>query len=251
MLKWIFFDVGNVILNDDPAMAVYYHQIFKVIQAQGNHVSFDQILADREASIVNNRDGRHYVSVALKHLGRKVWAQHEQGIRDYLMDNWANISPLMPAIVPVIQQLAEKYKLGIIANQPSSVVDVLREHAILDYFKILGISQMLGKSKPDRAFFRWALDQANCLPEQALMVGDRIDNDIVPARELGMRTLWLPLTLDKKNYTPKTEFEKKYFASLKRACVSHLPPRNQSETPDAIAKDFTEIIEQVRQIDED
>jgi len=251
VLKWIFFDVGNVILNDDPEMAAYYQLIFEAIQEQKNGITFDQLLAERERSILEEREGRHYVRVALKYLGRKQWSKYEGEIVSYLQKNLAQLCPLMGPIVPVIQELSKVFNLGIIANQPSNVIDVLQDHGILDYFKVIAVSQSLGMSKPDDRFFRWALAQANCSPEQALMIGDRIDNDIRPARALGMRTLWLPLTQDKKDYTPTTELEKKYFASLKRACVSHLLPRNQSETPDAIAADFTEIIEQVRQIDED
>ena len=31
----------------------------------------------------------------------------------------------------------------------------------------------------------------DCLPENAVMIGDRIDNDIEPANRLGMRTIWV------------------------------------------------------------
>ncbi len=248
MLRWIFFDIGNVILNDDPAMAVYYHEIFKVIEAQGNHVTFDQLLADREEFILNQQDGKHYISVALKHLGRKIWAQHEQHIRDYLMENWAKISPLMPAIVPVIQQLAKKYNLGLLANQPANVIEVLEQHDLLKYFKLHGISQVVGLSKPDPAFFHWALEQANCPAEQALMLGDRIDNDIRPAKAVGLKTLWFPAPVDQKGYVPKTEIEVKYFASLKRASVAHLQPQQVSEQPDGIARIFGEMVAEVERL---
>ena len=43
--------------------------------------------------------------------------------------------------------------------------------------------------KPDPAIFRYALSVAGCAPEQALMIGDRLDNDIFPAKALGMKTL--------------------------------------------------------------
>ena len=31
----------------------------------------------------------------------------------------------------------------------------------------------------------------NCRPENAVMIGDRIDNDIVPAKNAGMMTIWI------------------------------------------------------------
>lgn len=37
------------------------------------------------------------------------------------------------------------------------------------------------------AFYRYALEQTGCLPNEAVMVGDRIDNDVAPAHNAGMR----------------------------------------------------------------
>lgn len=33
--------------------------------------------------------------------------------------------------------------------------------------------------------------RSGCWPENAVMVGDRIDNDIVPAKKMGMHTIWV------------------------------------------------------------
>ena len=44
---------------------------------------------------------------------------------------------------------------------------------------------------PDRRIFEIALERSGCKPENAVMIGDRIDNDIVPAKQLGMKTIWI------------------------------------------------------------
>lgn len=248
MIKWIFFDVGNVILNDDPAMAIYYQEIFKAIKEQGNHVTFDQLLSDRERYILKKRVGKHYIEVALKYLGREKWTNYEPKIKNLLGNNWATMSPLMPGIVPVVKSLAKKYQLGLIANQPEVVEKILQDHGLLKYFKVHGFSQSVGLRKPDPEFFRWALKQANCKAEEAVMIGDRIDNDIKPANAVGMKTIWFPILHDIKDWEPETEFEKKYLSSLHRACVSHLMPRDKSETPDTTARDFGLILVEVERL---
>lgn len=48
-----------------------------------------------------------------------------------------------------------------------------------------------GVAKPDGRIFEIALERSRCKPEQAVMIGDRIDNDIVPAKLMGMRTIWI------------------------------------------------------------
>ena len=39
--------------------------------------------------------------------------------------------------------------------------------------------------------FHRALIAASCLPDSAVMIGDRLDNDIVPAKRVGMKTVWI------------------------------------------------------------
>lgn len=48
-----------------------------------------------------------------------------------------------------------------------------------------------GLLKPDPAFFQLALRAVETRAEDALMVGDTYKNDIRPAIELGMRTVWV------------------------------------------------------------
>ena len=48
-----------------------------------------------------------------------------------------------------------------------------------------------GCAKPDLRIFTMALDKAGCEPSEAVMVGDRLDNDIIPAKKLGMKTVWV------------------------------------------------------------
>ena len=43
----------------------------------------------------------------------------------------------------------------------------------------------------DLKIFQIALGRANCPPENAVMVGDRLDNDIIPAKKSRMKTVWV------------------------------------------------------------
>ena len=52
-------------------------------------------------------------------------------------------------------------------------------------------SAELGLKKPDPEIFQLALSQSGCEPEQAVMIGDRLDNDIRPARLQGWKTIGL------------------------------------------------------------
>ncbi len=248
MIKWIFFDVGNVILNDDPLMAFFYYEIYRTIHENGNHVTLDDVLAAREHYLLVARSGRPYVDVALKFLKRDIWSEREVKIRKMLAENWQTLCPLIPGIVPVIENLARKYNLGIIANQPREAGPVLENHGLLKYFKVHGISQSVGLSKPDPKLFQWAMDEASCEPGEGLMIGDRIDNDVIPAKSVGLKTLWLKLPLAMKNYETKTDYEKKYFDSLSRASASLVQPVDEAGIPNAEAEDFDSILSEIERL---
>jgi len=53
------------------------------------------------------------------------------------------------------------------------------------------LSFQMGRMKPDPEFFREALRQLAVPPEEVVMIGDTYKNDIRPAIELGMRTVWV------------------------------------------------------------
>jgi HAD superfamily hydrolase (TIGR01509 family) len=90
----------------------------------------------------------------------------------------------------MLQRLhARGLRLGLAANQPARVIAELDRYGIGQYFAHREVSGHHGYRKPDVRLFLRALDDLGVTPEEAVMVGDRIDNDIVPARLLGMRTV--------------------------------------------------------------
>lgn len=65
------------------------------------------------------------------------------------------------------------------------------QQGILKYISIIIASAEEGVAKPDSRIFEIALERSNCEPANAIMIGDRIDNDIVPAKRMGMNTIWI------------------------------------------------------------
>ena len=91
----------------------------------------------------------------------------------------------------LLEKLVDRYRLGIIANQSMGTEQRLVNYGIRQYFDIIMSSAEVGISKPDLKIFKTALDKAECIPENAYMIGDRLDNDIEPAAQLGMHTIWV------------------------------------------------------------
>jgi HAD superfamily hydrolase (TIGR01549 family) len=81
-------------------------------------------------------------------------------------------------------------RVAILANQPA-----IRHPQLLALgFEpdVIAMSEELGVSKPDPAFFARGLQlMGDPDPRSVAYVGDRIDNDIHPCRQHGFRSVWL------------------------------------------------------------
>jgi len=100
-----------------------------------------------------------------------------------------------PAAGRVVRALSSlNYKLGIISNMilPGVLLErLLRSEGLREFFGPVITSSETGYIKPHPRIFERALDAGNWRPEEALMVGDTYHQDIIGARSVGMRAIWL------------------------------------------------------------
>jgi HAD superfamily hydrolase (TIGR01509 family) len=71
--------------------------------------------------------------------------------------------------------------VGVVGNTPREFEDAMREH--VDF---VGSSVSWGVEKPAPGFFERIVAEAGAAPEEIAYVGDRVDNDVVPALRAGM-----------------------------------------------------------------
>jgi FMN phosphatase YigB (HAD superfamily) len=91
---------------------------------------------------------------------------------------------LYPDALPCIEAVAAAgYTVGAVGNTGVEMERFLREQADLD---VVASSAVLGVSKPDPAFFAAVAHLAGAGPETIAYVGDRVDNDVLPAKAAGM-----------------------------------------------------------------
>jgi HAD superfamily hydrolase (TIGR01549 family) len=95
-----------------------------------------------------------------------------------------------PDAILCLQSLKKAgFLVGISGNQPEHTESILRDLEIPCDF--LASSASWGVEKPALEFFRRIVDLTKLEPYQIVYVGDRLDNDILPARALGMKTVFL------------------------------------------------------------
>ena len=87
-----------------------------------------------------------------------------------------------PDALPAIQALRDRgHIVWAAGNTPLETEEQLRPH--VDF---VGSSARWGVSKPQPAFFARLIEEAGAAPEKIAYVGDRVDNDILPALEAGL-----------------------------------------------------------------
>jgi putative hydrolase of the HAD superfamily len=91
----------------------------------------------------------------------------------------------------LLKRLRPVYRLGVISNFYGNVATLCREAGLADSLELILDSTEMGISKPDLEIFRIALRKLDLLPAQTAFVGDSYDRDIMPAQQLGVRTIWL------------------------------------------------------------
>ncbi len=201
-IKWIFFDMGSTLIDETIAME---HRIREVIE--GTDVTYEQFI---ERKLFYARQNKPADLETIKFFGLTKTPWHKEDERLY------------PDTIECLEHIHKHYKIGIIANQSLGSKERLKRFGIMEYIDVLVASAEEKVAKPDKRIFEIALERAGCKTEEAAMVGDRLDNDIVPANKMGMYTIWIRQ------------------GNWKAAC-----PREKFEYPDMIVDNLRELYEAI------
>lgn len=176
MIEWIFFDLGSTLLDEEAAYGYYIDKCVKKLESLDIEVSSDSYK-------------KKMVEYAHKSLDpiRATWQYFAPTEPRPLWTN-EDVS-LYPETIDALEKLSQNYQLGIIAHQSATVRALLEEWGVESYFQLIILSEEVGLSKPDSTIFKLALQKANTTANSIIYVGDRYDNDIVPAKSLGMRAV--------------------------------------------------------------
>ncbi|MCB1741843.1 MAG: HAD family hydrolase [Gammaproteobacteria bacterium] len=181
---WIFFDLGSTLWDESEAASKRLADLAAHVEGGPHEVS----VAELEALIEKHHlcHSPNPVRAALREA-----IADETLLRDALRQTrYAHelIRPY-PDAEPVLAALHGVYRLGIIANQPPGIPARLQALGWDRWFDVVLGSGDVGLEKPSAAIFERALEAADTRASDSIYVGDRIDNDIVPAKALGFGTI--------------------------------------------------------------
>jgi HAD superfamily hydrolase (TIGR01549 family) len=174
--RWVVFDVGETLIDETRVWSIWADMLG--IPRLTFLAGFGAVLA---------RGGEHRDVFELFGIPdwRTVWPEHEAIYGGFQPDD------LYPDAIPAMAALREKgYRVAVIGNQPASRDEELRRIGV--EAEVIAMSEEMGVAKPSQGFFDRTLELLDSPPASSVAyVGDRVDNDVLPATVAGMRAVWI------------------------------------------------------------
>ena len=98
--------------------------------------------------------------------------------------------PPFPDTVPALRELQKRYKLVVISNIDDDLLAETRKHLDVQFDGVITAEQARSY-KPSINNFQMALRALAISPDQLLHAAQSIYHDVVPARSLGIATVWV------------------------------------------------------------
>lgn len=174
--RWVVFDVGETLIDET-----------RVWSAWADVVAIPRLTFMATLGAVIARGGNHPEVFAA--VGSPHWERH----RDELEAAYGGFGEddLYPDVRPAMATLLQRgYRLAIFGNQPAHRTAELR--ALNLPAEVIAMSGEMHVAKPSPEFFARVLELlGDPEPASVVMVGDRVDNDVLPALAAGMRAVWI------------------------------------------------------------
>lgn len=217
-----FFDIDNTLFDTQRLAEASRRNAVRAMIESGLDADEDDAY-DRLMALVRERGsnyGHHYDEL-LTGFGREGDTRLvAAGIVAYHATKTAYLVPY-PDTVPTLIGLRDRgVKLGVITDglavkQWEKLIRLGLQH----FFDAVIISESRGAEKPETTSFFDGLGELGCRPDQALMVGDRLEKDILGANIAGMTSVQLL----RKSQTTRT-------------------PASERETPDYVISRLSELL---------
>lgn len=178
-------DIGGVIYSDD----VFKRAIFSALKEMVESVDLD-VFEDIYREHLQSQSGSLRNKLAHRFLGG---LEHRSRLLELTDHHWRfQKEDLYEDVLPFLELMrSREVRLGIVANQPKTVIDSLQAHGLVSYFEFLGISAIVGLEKPDKKLYQLAFKNLGAKTGEILHIGNRLDNDVKPAKTAGFLTAWV------------------------------------------------------------
>jgi HAD superfamily hydrolase (TIGR01549 family) len=182
--RWLFFDLGNTLISEEAATECRIQQLVRSLKRYSMCYSLDDVrsaLAEASREFAPRLITRAIEKLTDDPACRKVVEAEARYFKE--------LETPYDGAEQTLRALSSRYWIGVIANQSAGTKERLATWGLMPFISICLSSTEVGLEKPNPAIFDLALSKARCTASQAVMIGDRLDNDIRPARLQGWKTI--------------------------------------------------------------
>lgn len=191
-IKWIFFDVGGVLLDETPLFEWKIRTIMDIARSLEHRFARKDVLRVwPEASKRSGNLAENAIDLLLHDRDVAKIAKDQLRSRKEDMERASAEQKIRQDALETISFLSQQYSLGLLANQPQKTRKKLADAGLLHFFTEKIVSAETAYQKPDEIFFRDTLARAGARPEESVLVDDNIERGLMPAKHIGMKTVWM------------------------------------------------------------
>ncbi|WII71066.1 YjjG family noncanonical pyrimidine nucleotidase [Bdellovibrio sp. 22V] len=124
---------------------------------------------------------------------------------------------LIDHAVEICEHLSHRGEIGIITNGiHATQTQRLKRAPIAPYISFMAVSEECGYAKPDVRFFEYSAKKAQKFAKaSSLMIGDRMETDILGAQNFGIDSCWFNPKGESAGMLPPAKFEVKHLSEIK------------------------------------
>jgi HAD superfamily hydrolase (TIGR01549 family) len=202
----VLLDGGGVIVDETEFEQLFGEIIAKLISGIVPGYSIDEYYSDIEEAV------RAFCPSVYKYV---IWKYTKGNLQlfERLYEQFVNTSMAKRPAMKMhtgfdieARLLSRKFKLAIAGQYGGEILDLLDKNGILDCFSCQFTQDDFTITKPDPRYLEQIAASAGVDVRECIMVGDRIDKDIIPAKQLGMMTIRVRLGLH-KSQRPREPYE--------------------------------------------
>lgn len=205
MAKWIWFDLDDTLYDFKASSLIALHGIYVrygferyfrdekewIVLYHSHNTRLWELYNKADITQRQLRHDRFYLP--LKDAG--VPDNENNRLNDALDHDYLELlgatGMLLPGALEAVSHLKKRgYYIGILSNGFKGVQhDKLKSSGLDKYVDLMILSDDININKPDPRIYDYALQQSNCAPDDALMIGDNPATDIAGAINAGWNAI--------------------------------------------------------------
>lgn len=214
MDKAVIFDFGGTLDTNGVHWSVKFLETYKKsgLEFASEQYNYAYVKADEDLKKISNSINDYktllhkQTELHLKYIYPKkndIEKLADKIIDDIILD----VDKCLNESKKLFDILKKEYKLAIVSNFYGNLEKICLNIGFDKYIDVIIDSEITGIEKPHLEIFSLALQKLEVKPENAFVIGDSYERDIVPSKILGCKTIWLKnKSFKESNNTDSADF---------------------------------------------